>query len=257
MVFTDVLWPDVDRRAPVAGDRHLRRARPEVRRRGTLVMTAGSGLTGAVRPLPSGTVTLLFSDMEGSTRLLSRLGSGVRPSPWTPSAGSSATRGRSTAAPSSAPRATASSWSSTTPRQRCGRRWRASAGCWTPRGPRASGCWCGWGCTPGRRCGTRTATSGWTCTGRRGSPGWPTAARSWSPTRPRRSRGPTAGASGFGFLDLGLHRLKDLPQPEHLFQVTADGLPRDFPPVPSLGLGDEPAAAGDAAGRAGRASGRS
>ena len=31
-------------------------------------------MTGVVRPLPSGTVTLLFSDMEGSTRLLSRLG---------------------------------------------------------------------------------------------------------------------------------------------------------------------------------------
>ena len=26
LVFTDVLWPDVDRRAPVAGDRDLRRA---------------------------------------------------------------------------------------------------------------------------------------------------------------------------------------------------------------------------------------
>ena len=38
-----------------------------------------------------------------------------------------------------------------------------------------------------------------------------------------------------GFLDLGLHNLKDLPQPEHLFQVVAEGLPRDFPPVPSLG----------------------
>ncbi len=44
-----------------------------------------------------------------------------------------------------------------------------------------------------------------------------------------------ASAEGFGFRDLGLHQLKDLPQLEHLFQVTADGLPQDFAPVPSLG----------------------
>ena len=39
----------------------------------------------------------------------------------------------------------------------------------------------------------------------------------------------------YGFLDLGLHHLKDLPQPEHLFQVTAEGLARDFTAVRSLG----------------------
>lgn len=39
----------------------------------------------------------------------------------------------------------------------------------------------------------------------------------------------------FGFVDLGLHHLKDLPQPEHLFQVTADGLPHQFTAVRSLG----------------------
>ena len=32
MVFLDTLWPDFDRRAPVAGDRDLRRARPPLRR---------------------------------------------------------------------------------------------------------------------------------------------------------------------------------------------------------------------------------
>ncbi len=35
-------------------------------------------------------------------------------------------------------------------------------------------------------------------------------------------------------LDLGEHRLKDLPTPEHLYQVQADGLPDEFPPVRSL-----------------------
>jgi WD40 repeat protein/class 3 adenylate cyclase len=31
--------------------------------------------------------------------------------------------------------------------------------------------------------------------------------------------------------DLGLHRLKDLPEPERLFQLVADGLPGSFPPL--------------------------
>jgi predicted ATPase/class 3 adenylate cyclase len=36
-------------------------------------------------------------------------------------------------------------------------------------------------------------------------------------------------------VDLGLHQLKDLGEPQHLFQVVADGLPSDFPPLRSLG----------------------
>ena len=31
--------------------------------------------------------------------------------------------------------------------------------------------------------------------------------------------------------DLGEHRLKDLANPEHLFQITAPGLRSDFPPL--------------------------
>ena len=47
-------------------------------------------------------------------------------------------------------------------------------------------------------------------------------------------------------LDLGRHRLKDIPEPVHLFQLVADGLDRDFPPVRSLGgLTRLPAAGGD------------
>jgi len=34
--------------------------------------------------------------------------------------------------------------------------------------------------------------------------------------------------------DLGEHRLKDLAQPEHVYQLVIDGLPNDFPPVRSL-----------------------
>src|SRR4051794_14174905 len=42
-------------------------------------------------------------------------------------------------------------------------------------------------------------------------------------------------AAGFDFVDLGHHRLEDIPAPEHLFQVAADGIARSFPPVRSLG----------------------
>src|SRR5206468_9087351 len=36
---------------------------------------------------------------------------------------------------------------------------------------------------------------------------------------------------GVALHDLGEHRLKDLQRPEHVFQVTAPGLPADFPPL--------------------------
>ena len=39
---------------------------------------------------------------------------------------------------------------------------------------------------------------------------------------------------GRTFLDLGEHVLKDLDEPEHIHQVVADGLPVDFPPLRSL-----------------------
>ena len=47
----------------------------------------------------------------------------------------------------------------------------------------------------------------------------------------------SAELPGLSFIDLGAHRLKDLPAPEHLYQLAADGLLRAFPPVRSLGAG--------------------
>ena len=41
--------------------------------------------------------------------------------------------------------------------------------------------------------------------------------------------------AGTDLRDLGVHRLKDLEKPERLFQVVVDGLPSDFPPPRSLG----------------------
>src|SRR5262249_41952433 len=41
--------------------------------------------------------------------------------------------------------------------------------------------------------------------------------------------------AGVSVVDLGSHRLKDLPRPEHLRQLAIDGLPSEFPPLRSLG----------------------
>jgi predicted ATPase/class 3 adenylate cyclase len=40
---------------------------------------------------------------------------------------------------------------------------------------------------------------------------------------------------GAGFRDLGEHRLKDLSQPQHIFQLLHPGLASDFPPLATLG----------------------
>ncbi|WUJ75002.1 tetratricopeptide repeat protein [Kribbella soli] len=40
---------------------------------------------------------------------------------------------------------------------------------------------------------------------------------------------------GVTLRDLGTHHLKDIPEPEHLFQVTIDGLQTDFPPPRTIG----------------------
>jgi predicted ATPase/class 3 adenylate cyclase len=41
--------------------------------------------------------------------------------------------------------------------------------------------------------------------------------------------------AGVSVRDLGLHRLKDLPAPERIYQLAAPGLPERFPPLRSLG----------------------
>ncbi|MEU8226900.1 tetratricopeptide repeat protein [Kribbella sp. NPDC048915] len=56
---------------------------------------------------------------------------------------------------------------------------------------------------------------------------------------------------GVTLRDLGTHHLKDIPEPEHLFQVTVDGLPPEFPPLRTLGTATSlPAPATPLLGRA-------
>ena len=47
----------------------------------------------------------------------------------------------------------------------------------------------------------------------------------------RTSEAVADGATAGALRDLGAHRLKDLPQPERLFQLVVDGLPSSFPPL--------------------------
>ena len=44
--------------------------------------------------------------------------------------------------------------------------------------------------------------------------------------------GPPEGTS---LVDLGRHRLRDVPEPEHLYALAVQGLPQDFPPLRTLG----------------------
>lgn len=50
-------------------------------------------------------------------------------------------------------------------------------------------------------------------------------------------------------LDLGYHRLKDLAEPEHLFQLVADGLECQFPRLRSLNRSNLPTPTGELIGR--------
>jgi predicted ATPase/class 3 adenylate cyclase len=45
----------------------------------------------------------------------------------------------------------------------------------------------------------------------------------------------TGGRPGLGVADLGWHRLKDIAEAEHLYQLVIPGLPDTFPPLKSLG----------------------
>ena len=54
---------------------------------------------------------------------------------------------------------------------------------------------------------------------------------------------------GVELIDLGPHRLKDMLEPIHLYQLVIDGLPREFPPLKSLHRSNLPIAAWPILGR--------
>ena len=186
---------------------------------------------GTRRPLPAGTVTFLFTDIEGSTELITRLGSAYEPlleahrailrAAFEAAGGvevqtegdaffvAFASASAAAAACVAAQRAlTAHPWPE-------GSQIRVRMGLHTGEA------------TPTPAATTRRSRS----TGPRASPRPATAARSWSPRRLARSS--AARSPDVTIRDLGEHRLKDL-RPERLAQLVAAGLPADFPPIRSL-----------------------
>ncbi len=183
--------------------------------------------------LPTGTVTFLFTDIEGSTRLLESLGDAyttvlerhhalLREAIAAGDGTEVSTEGDAFFAVfPSAPRAVGGGR-----RRAAGPGRRALAGRRERPGPDG----------PAHRRGDarrRQLRRAWTCIGPPASRQLATAARCWFPARLRPSR---LGSlpPGVGFTDLGQHRLKDLSRPEHLWQLTVDGLPADFPPPRTL-----------------------
>ena len=184
--------------------------------------------------LPTGTVTFLFTDVEGSTRLLQEHGAGyaalldehrraLREAFARP-------RRRRGGHPG---RRLLRRVSEGGRRGRCGGRGAAGA-----RAAARSGC--AWESTPASRSSRTRATSGSTCTARRASPRRRTAGRSSSPRRPRGLLDSDAAVR-----DLGEHRLKDLIGAERLYQL-GDG---DFPPLKTLDATNLPIAASPLVGR--------
>ena len=79
----------------------------------------------------------------------------------------------------------------------------------------------------------KAITSAWTCTAQPESRQPPTVVR--SSCRPPRLSSSGTDRRTVHLKDLGWHRLKDIPEPEHIVQLVADGLEQDFPPLKSLG----------------------
>ena len=187
--------------------------------------------------LPVGTVTFLFSDIEGSTRLAQALGTdrwrttleaqqAIWRSAFAANHGTEiSTEGDSFFAvfPSALDAvAAAAAGAAGDPgrdlaRRRPGRRASAS----------------GSGCTPARAAWAAIATSASTSIGRPGSARPRTAARS-SSRRTTRALTESSLPAGVSLVDVGRHRLKDLDQPEALGRLVIAGLEDDPRPPRSL-----------------------
>ena len=84
---------------------------------------------------------------------------------------------------------------------------------------------CGWRSTPARpSSATKATTSDRRSSGARGCGRSAPAARSWCRVRPPTSSA-TGCPAGVSLVDLGLHRLKDLGRPEHVFELRHPDIP--------------------------------
>ena len=163
--------------------------------------------------LPTGTVTFLFTDIEGSTRLLRELGDGYAD-------------GACRASPCAAGGVGRHGGVEVDTAGRCLlRRVRACLGCGGGRRLRAARarerarCGCGWGCIRGSRFAADEGYVGFDVhraarIAAAGHGGQVLLSQA------------TADLAGVDVRDLGLHRLKDLSAPERLFQLGTEGFRR-------------------------------
>ena len=186
--------------------------------------------------LPTGTVTFLRTDVEGSMGLARTLGTALGRDRRPTSRARSAPPSSATAARSSGPRATRCS--------RCFARGRSRR---SPRpstiqralaaepGRPAARSGCGWVCIPARRIGRATTTAASTSTARLGSRRSVTAARSSCPrpTATLVADAPARRARRCGTWVAIV--LRDVPRPERLSQLDIAGLPCDVPAAPDRG----------------------
>ncbi len=193
----------------------------------------------ATAGLPSGTVTFLFTDIEGSTRLLGSAVSTATTSSLTEHNRAAARRLRR------ARRAGRRHAGRLVLRRlpdrggRGGRRRRRPA---RPAPPGGRTSRCAWACTRASPRWARTGTSASACTARRriGAAGhggqvllsWTTKGLAEEDLPP-----------GVTIPDLGERRLKDIDQPQHLYQLEIDGLPSKFGPLKTLDVALAPQAA--------------
>jgi hypothetical protein len=160
---------------------------------------------------PSGVVTFLFTDLEGSTSRWEKDANAMRR--WPPMTRCCARRLRCTAAGCSSTPVTV--YARRSPRRDL---------LWTLQWPRSGrwSCRCGWGWRPGKP----------SCALVMVSPARVMAAGHGGQILSAES---TAGLlSGVDLVDLGPRRLRDLPTPVGVFQVRAPGLCTDFPPLRAL-----------------------
>ena len=177
--------------------------------------------------LPSGTVTMLFTDIEGSTRLLEHLGARYADA-LTSIIGSSALRRVSWRCKSSALRATRSSSCSRAPGMRCARPSPPSGSLLRARGRAEWPCECGWGVHTGE---PRVAGDDYVGMDVHRAARICSAAHGGQVVISEATERLLAGQpdEGLSLQGLGEHRLKDLSDPVRLYQVRADGLDRGLP----------------------------
>ena len=185
--------------------------------------------------LPTGTVTFLMTDIEGSTRAWERRPEALR-SRCRGTTSSSTRRSRShggvrpveqgegDSVVAAFSRATDAVGAALAAQRMLG------AEAW----PDGVGLRCGWRCTPVRRsCATRGTTSGWRSSAVPGC-------RSCGHGGQVLLSDVTAALvvdelpGGAGLADLGRHRLKDLGRPERVWQLMHPDLEAEFPPLMSL-----------------------